>query len=310
VNSPGVYIDARTLRFERQIPGTAEQVWSYLVEPERMAQWLSRGEIEPRVGGIVVLFQEEDSPTRGVVTVWDPPRSLAYTWSSDSTNSEVSFELTPAGDGVKLVLTHRHLPLGDEAQVGWGWHACLDALAIALAGAEAAEVKAAWNGSSEQKDIYEQAIASIEAKSKLTPEQYLRDIFQASAWHKHLGFELIEVTQKRLSARVDLKPELVGGRGTLHGGAVSALIDSLGAFHAAIAAQRHMQTKGDHIQDKRAFRIAALDHHVDFLSPLIGKSFTASTLVLHTGDNAVRVRADVTSDTGVLVATASGNFVY
>ena len=160
----GVYTDPRTLRFERRLPGAIGQVWAYLVEPGRMAVWLARGEIEPRVGGQVVIHREENwpdaPPARGVVTVWDPPRRLAYTWSEASTNSVVSFELSPVEGGAALVLTHRHLPLGEEAGFGDGWHASLDALALALGGAGSAEIKAALKGTPELEKAYAAAIAS------------------------------------------------------------------------------------------------------------------------------------------------------
>ena len=41
------------------------------------------------------------------VTRCDPPRVLSYTWGE---HSEVTFELSPQGDDVLLVLTHRRLP--------------------------------------------------------------------------------------------------------------------------------------------------------------------------------------------------------
>jgi uncharacterized protein (TIGR00369 family) len=310
----GVFTDARTLRFERRLPGTMEQVWAFLVEPDRLAVWLARGEIEPEVGGQVVIHHEESwpdaPPARGVVTAWDPPRRLAYTWSEASTNSEVDFELSPTPGGVTLVLTHRHLPLGEEVGFGSGWHVCFDALGLALGGAAPAEIKATMNDTPELKQAYAAALAEVEARSPRSPADDLRDLFGASAWHRHVGFELVEISRERLSARVKVRPELIGGRGTLHGGVVAALIDSLGAFHAAAAAQGHMQASGDEGDKKRPFRVAALDHHLDYLRPLAGKSFTASTTVLHTGSQLVRIRADVVSDAGELVATANANYAY
>jgi uncharacterized protein (TIGR00369 family) len=310
----GVYVDARTLRFERRLPGTLEQVWAFLVEPERLAVWLARGEIEPHVGGQVVIHHEENwpkaPPARGVVTAWDPPRRLAYTWSESSTNSEVEFELSPAQGGVTLVLTHRHLPLGEEVGFGSGWHVSLNALALGLSGAPAAEIKAALADTPELDKAYAAALAEVEARNPSSPADDLRAVFEASAWHKHVGFELVDISHERLSARVTVRPELIGGRGTLHGGVVAALVESIGAFHAAAAARRYMQASGDEGDKKRPFRVAALDHHLDYLRPLIGKSFIASTSVLHTGAQLVRIRVDVVSDAGELVATANANYRY
>jgi uncharacterized protein (TIGR00369 family) len=245
-----------------------------------------------------------------VVTVWDPPRRLAYTWSEDSTNSEVSFELSLVDGSVRLVLTHRSMPLGHEIGLGGGWHACLDALGLALDGADPAAVKAAWNGSPDLDAPYTAAFEAVRAQAALTPADDLRAVFEASAWNRHVGFELIEISQERLSARVQVRPELIGGRGTLHGGVVAALVDSIGAFQAAIAAQRHIRTKGGPHDDKRPFRVAAIDHHVDYLRPLLGPSFTASTAVLQVGDHIVRVRVEVVDAKGERVATASVNFAY
>jgi uncharacterized protein YndB with AHSA1/START domain len=70
----------------------------------------------------------------GRVTRCDPPRVLSYTWGEAS---EVTFELTPQGEAVLLVLTHRRL--GDRAtmlSVAGGWHTHLGILIDHLNGRE------------------------------------------------------------------------------------------------------------------------------------------------------------------------------
>ena len=142
----GVVTQARTIRFERLLPGPIERVWAYLTESDKRGRWLACGPMELRVGGRVELnFRHADlTPhveqppekyrnladgftTHGRVTRCDPPRLLAYTWDEQSeVASEVTFELRPQGDHVLLVLTHRRL--GDRAtmiSVAGGWHAHL-----------------------------------------------------------------------------------------------------------------------------------------------------------------------------------------
>jgi uncharacterized protein (TIGR00369 family) len=307
----GTYVDTRTLRFERELPGTLEQVWSFLIEGDKLALWLAPGEIEPRIGGRVVIHHAGGPPVRGMVTAWNPPRELAYTWSEDSTNSEVSFELAETASGVRLLLIHHRLPLADN-NFGWGWHASLDALALAVDGAEPARIRSALEGGQVSKDAYATALAAVEAeKGKRSPADDLREVFSASAFNRHMGFELVDISQERLSIRIQTKPELIGGKGVLHGGVIAAAIDTLGAFHAAISAQRHLgRAAKEPRPDKRPFRVSALDHHVDYLRPLTARSFMAASSVLTVGDNFVRVRAEVTSDEGELVAVASINLVY
>jgi uncharacterized protein YndB with AHSA1/START domain len=73
----------------------------------------------------------------GRVTAFDPPRTLAYLWGEDaSDSSEVRYELTPMGDEVRLVLTHRRLASRDAMlSVAAGWHTHLDILEARLTGA-------------------------------------------------------------------------------------------------------------------------------------------------------------------------------
>ncbi len=62
---------------------------------------------------------------------------MSYTWGeSGGDASEVTFELEPAGDHVRLRLTHRKLEdPNTRTGVASGWHAHLTLLEDALAGA-------------------------------------------------------------------------------------------------------------------------------------------------------------------------------
>jgi uncharacterized protein YndB with AHSA1/START domain len=153
----GTVTAADTVRFDRLLPGPIERVWAFLTEPDKRAQWLAGGPMELRAGGKVELQFNHASLTKGAeptperfkkhesgvtihghVTRSEPPRLLSYTWGGESgVESEVTFELTPQGDKVRLLLTHRRLPdrkamLG----VGSGWHTHLGVLADRLAGRE------------------------------------------------------------------------------------------------------------------------------------------------------------------------------
>lgn len=141
MNEYGVVIEPGALRLERVLPGPVERVWSYLTDSDKRGQWLAPGQMDLRVGGPVELrFNHEDlsrqtgpTPERyrnecnvtGHVTRCDPPRLLSYTWGESSgSNSEVTFELTPRGKDVLMVITHRRLGSRDAmVNVASGWHA-------------------------------------------------------------------------------------------------------------------------------------------------------------------------------------------
>jgi uncharacterized protein YndB with AHSA1/START domain len=129
--------------FERSLPGPIERVWEYLTSSEHIADWFGGGGmtylIEPRVGGRVDLA---DGHIRGVVTQWQPPRLLAYTWNvfmpGDSASkypeSYVTISLKSQGSEVFLTLAHRPILEGFESQTMMGWHTILDSLAARVRG--------------------------------------------------------------------------------------------------------------------------------------------------------------------------------
>jgi uncharacterized protein YndB with AHSA1/START domain len=149
----GVVTERGTVRLERLLPGPIERIWAYLTEPEKRAKWLAGGPMELRVGGAVELRflhadlsaekavpdrykrMERGHTLRGRVTRCEPPRVLAYTWGEDG--SEVTFELTPRGEEVLLVLTHRRLPdRKGMVSVAGGWHTHVGILEDVLHGRE------------------------------------------------------------------------------------------------------------------------------------------------------------------------------
>ena len=152
----GVATGSRTVCIRRVLPGPIERVWAYLTESEKRGRWLASGPMELRVGGRVELnFRHADltphaevPPEKykdhadgfgiyGHITRCDPPRLLSYTFNEAAGDSEVTFELTPQGEDVLLVLTHRRL--GDRAamvSVAGGWHTHLGILLDHLEGRE------------------------------------------------------------------------------------------------------------------------------------------------------------------------------
>ncbi len=156
MNDFGVVTEAGTVRLERVLPGPIERVWAYLTESEKRGKWLASGEMELRLGGRTELtFRNSDlsphhEPTpdrykqyegatfQGRITRWDPPRRLSYTWGESwGEDSEVTFELSPRGANVLMVLTHRRLK--DRAvmvSVASGWHTHVGFLIDILNGRE------------------------------------------------------------------------------------------------------------------------------------------------------------------------------
>lgn len=145
----GEQIAPRTVRIERLLSGPIERVWSYLADSDLRARWLAAGRLEPTPGAPVTLVWRNDELSGGSdqrpegipaersmecrVIRAEPPRLLTLSWGASQ--SEVTFELEPKEDEVKLTLTHRALPDRDQLLgVSAGWHAHLDVLVADLRG--------------------------------------------------------------------------------------------------------------------------------------------------------------------------------
>ena len=150
----GKFTGPGEVRLVRTLPGPIERVWAYLTDPEKRARWFCGGVLEQKAGGKVEfamvhknLAPDETPPAKyakvqdpgvtfeGRVLRCEPPRLLVYTFGSD--DSEVTFELTPQGKQVLLVLTHR--TRGDEERAeltnyASGWHTHLTHLIALLEG--------------------------------------------------------------------------------------------------------------------------------------------------------------------------------
>lgn len=170
-HSLGTQTEPATLRVERLLPAPVERVWAYLVDPEKRRTWLAGGSMAEKPGGVFELrFQHtelsgEEAPERyaayrkthiqksRVVRI-EPPKLLTISWGSESdTASEVTFELSPKGEGTQLVLTHRRLPDRKETvSVASGWHAHLDVLDDVLHGRKP---QGFWTNLSELEAAYE-----------------------------------------------------------------------------------------------------------------------------------------------------------
>jgi uncharacterized protein YndB with AHSA1/START domain len=124
----------------RTLPGPIERIWEYLTDPEKRARWFAGGPMEPKVGGKMTLqfkhknLAPDEAPPEqyksvhetgfempGTILRWEPPHVLSYTFDEDST---VTFELTPQGNQVLLVLTHHARGNDIPSLTGYasGWH--------------------------------------------------------------------------------------------------------------------------------------------------------------------------------------------
>jgi uncharacterized protein YndB with AHSA1/START domain len=147
----GALIEPTTLEIQRILPGPIERIWRYLTDSELRRKWLAAGVMDAKVGAEFELVWRNDELTtppgkrpdgfsaehriQSRVLECDPPHKLAFTFG---TAGEVTFTLAPAGERVRLTVTHRRLPeRSTKLKVSAGWHAHLDILVAIASGAAA-----------------------------------------------------------------------------------------------------------------------------------------------------------------------------
>ena len=96
------------LRIEREAvyPHSPERVWRALVDPAELAAWLMPNDFVPEVGREFALETGAIGTINGEVLEIDEPRRLRCRWSGVFGDTEVTFELSPDGDGTRLRVVH------------------------------------------------------------------------------------------------------------------------------------------------------------------------------------------------------------
>jgi len=140
----------------------------------------------------------------------------------------------------------------------------------------------------------------------------LKQIFEEKiVFNQVLGLKITSLLPERVTARIDMKPQLVGhySHNRVHGGVISAGLDAMGglACMAAIGA-RHM----DESPEQRLHRfgkLGTIDLRVDYLRPGIAEWFELSAEVLRLGSRVASTRMEFRGSDGKLFSVGSGAYI-
>ena len=106
----------------------------------------------------------------------------------------------------------------------------------------------------------------------------------------HLGIEMTEATQERVVAKLDVRREVCTVGNSLHGGAIMAFADTLGAV-------------GTIMNLPAGFRTTTIESKTNFISGApMGQKVTGESTPLHRGRTTQVWQTRITSEAGKLVA--------
>lgn len=140
----------------------------------------------------------------------------------------------------------------------------------------------------------------------------LKDLFEEKiVFNKVLGLKIGDVTTDRVTARLAMKPELIGHyhHGRVHGGVVSACLDALGGIACLTAgAARHMNEEP--LQRLQRFsKLGTIDLRIDYLRPCVGEHFDMHAEVLRLGSRVANTRMEFRGAEGKLLCAGAGAYI-
>jgi uncharacterized protein YndB with AHSA1/START domain len=135
--------DPDTFTHELQINARPEVVYSFFVDPTKMARWMRVDHaLDPVPGGVLRVDVNGRDIASGEFVELDPPSHLVFTWGWEGNAdlppgaTTIDVQLTPRDGGTHLRFTHRGLPPSRTRSHADGWRHYLGRLQTAAGGGE------------------------------------------------------------------------------------------------------------------------------------------------------------------------------
>ena len=143
-------------------------------------------------------------------------------------------------------------------------------------------------------------------------EAALRRLFEERIpFNRVIGLRIDRLAVDGVEGSLEMRPELIGhsGHQRLHGGVISAALDSMAglAIMVAIGARHMDETPAERVQ--RFAKLGTIDLRVDYLRPAVGERFTIDAEVLRLGSRVASTRMSFRDDAGELLASGAAAYI-
>lgn len=117
----------QTLVLTRQFRSRIDDVWTSIVDSDRLSRWFGTWSGDPSTGQVSVVMNAEAEPVPPApfeIQACDPPRRLSVSATDAYGTWRLTVELTEADGTTTLVLTQHDVDPGtlDETGPGWEWY--------------------------------------------------------------------------------------------------------------------------------------------------------------------------------------------
>ena len=139
----------------------------------------------------------------------------------------------------------------------------------------------------------------------------VREVYENLPFNRLLGLSVDQLKLDEAGFHFAMCNDLIGNEvhGILHGGVISAVLDTTGGMTAtASAIKRRQNLSHDEIIEWIA-RIGTIDMRVDYLRPGRGERFQSSGTVMRTGNKVAVTRMELRNEDNLMIAIGTGAYI-
>ena len=142
--------------------------------------------------------------------------------------------------------------------------------------------------------------------------QILRELYEHKIpFNKILGLQIESMQKGKVRIKFEMKAEFIGNyvQGILHGGVISAVLDTTGGLTATLGVIEKMAGHSIEEIGQSLTRIGTIDLRIDYLRPGQGDYFTAAGSIMRAGRRVSVTRMELHNNQDLLIAVGTGTYI-
>ena len=142
--------------------------------------------------------------------------------------------------------------------------------------------------------------------------QMLRKLYENKIpFNKVLGLKIESFDIDDVRIKFEMKDAFIGNfvQGILHGGVISAVLDTTGGLTASLGVLQKMAARSPEEIGKSLTKIGTIDLRVDYLRPGKGNYFVSTGAIMRAGRRVSVTRMELYNDQDLLIAVGTGTYI-
>ncbi|WP_462159238.1 thioesterase family protein [Pseudoalteromonas sp. GB56] len=139
----------------------------------------------------------------------------------------------------------------------------------------------------------------------------LAHVFANMPFNQLLGISISELNSEAAKISMPWQEQLIGNpqQRILHGGVISTLLDTVGGLLAAASVVDKVSDNEAHTLQSRLATLGTIDLRTDYLRPGKGERFSASAVLIRSGNKVCVCRMELHNEQGVQLAFGTGTYL-